>query len=515
MKSFLTSAVKNDKLIGWGLVWISFLLGLLTLYYFGEFIDESDNLVVGDLIHQGVHLYSGVFSHHFPLPYYWMAVVVALFGKSILFARLSVLLFQTATFVALMQLSERPLLVGATAFLWGFVRPFYFGHMVLYATFTSISLFAILLIALPILENNVVPGWKNWLAIAVFSLIAFLSNPLAVYAIVITLVFLFFKKPEWAVKPGLVIAAALILCWVVLALTDEARAFWENAVLFNLQVYPRYYGEQTNFLPNMVSLIVQGLDIVNVQWFDFNLFRPIQIGYAQIDAWFFTGFLYRFAVVIAVLLLLLTRKFSAAAYLYLFAVATLLIARVDFHAQAFILVALTAIAAVLLDAFPRKDSKPFFEIGARALRIMVLVMALWLGFRLVQQILVDRHSLSYQANFGTYERQARRLQKLACDLPDVRLAHYPDGVSSNWFSGLQPASKYLFMYPWVADVGQTETIHELESEPYAIVIVTDESIWGVYNTSDYLRPLLEYLNGNYYKVNKDTYLSPALHRACP
>ena len=48
-----------------------------------------------------------------------------------------------------------------------------------------------------------------------------------------------------------------------------------------------------------------------------------------------------------------------------------------------------------------------------------------------------------------------------------------------------------------------------------IVIVTDEVVWDEYATSDYLRPLLDYLDANYHKVSKDTYLSPALFASCP
>jgi len=192
----------------------------------------------------------------------------------------------------------------------------------------------------------------------------------------------------------------------------------------------------------------------------------------------------------------------------------LLIARIHFRSQAFILVALTGLAVLAVEQIRWDEVKPAMASAARTVRVIVLVMALWLGVRLVQQVVLDRGDLAYESNFRKYEREATRLERLACDLPDVRLAHYPEGVYSYWFSGLQPASKYIFMWPWVAEVGQAEMIRELEGERYVIVIVTDEVVWDEYATSDYLRPLLDYLEANYHKVSKDTYLSPALFAAC-
>ena len=68
-------------------------------------MDEADNLVVGLLLTRGYVLYRDVFSHHFPFPYYWVAAIVSLFGKSIFAVRLSVWLFQIVSFGIAMKLS--------------------------------------------------------------------------------------------------------------------------------------------------------------------------------------------------------------------------------------------------------------------------------------------------------------------------------------------------------------------------------------------------------------------------
>jgi len=543
----MKSLLKNHYLLGWTLLGVNFILGLLTIYW-GAHVDEADNLVVGGLLLRGAALYTDVFSHHFPFPYFWMAGVIALAGKSIFAARLSVLLFQLAAFALALRLSDKPLLVGVAAALWALVRPFYDGHMVMYAAFSGVSLFVVMVITLAILDETIHPVWKHALTIALFMWIAFLSGPLSLYAILITFIFLLIKHPASGLKTGLLLALGLTLVLGALLLTHSLDAFWQNAILFNSQVYSKYNDANPVRIADFFTQALTGLGLPFGQWFDLNPFKQIQIGEAQIDAWFFTGFLYRLGIIVASVLMVwpgsvtlapgasagVARSASEAipspagrllpngrndvlsgTYLYLFAAATLLIAKVHFRSQAFILVAMTALASVMIGGVAWDKMKPVWASAGKTVRVIVLVMTMWLGLRLVGQMFLDRADLMYESNFKKYEREADRLQRLACDLPDVTLAYYPEGTYAYWFSGLQPASKYIFMWPWVAELGQEEAMREIGAQKYAIVVVTDETVWDAYPTSDYLQPLLDYLNANFHKVGKETYLSPALFADCP
>ena len=148
--SNLNRYTKNRKIAGWALLAISLGVGLITLYK-GEFGDEADNLVVGALILRGYALYRDVFSHHFPFAYFWMAGVVAIFGKSLLAARLSILVFQVVALFAAMRISGRYLLVGLVALFWGVLRPYYFGHAVFYNSFAGAALLVVLVTTLTLL----------------------------------------------------------------------------------------------------------------------------------------------------------------------------------------------------------------------------------------------------------------------------------------------------------------------------------------------------------------------------
>jgi hypothetical protein len=97
----------------------------------------------------------------------------------------------------------------------------------------------------------------------------------------------------------------------------------------------------------------------------------------------------------------------------------------------------------------------------------------------------------------------------------VSLAYYPDGIAYYWFADMKPVSKYVFMWPWVAEVGLDEVIDELgREEELTIVVREDKLVWGLYDTKDYLQPLDEFLEENYHEVEDGIFLSPGLYAKC-
>ncbi|MBC7317319.1 MAG: hypothetical protein H5T70_12930, partial [Chloroflexi bacterium] len=135
-------------------------IGILTLYR-GAFGDEADNLAVGALVREGYALYRDVFSHHFPLPYYWMAVVVAACGRSLFAARFSVLLLQMGAFALPMALNRERFALGLAALGWGLLRLFYRGNMVLYSSFCAPALAIVFVLTLSLLIERRPPHWAE------------------------------------------------------------------------------------------------------------------------------------------------------------------------------------------------------------------------------------------------------------------------------------------------------------------------------------------------------------------
>jgi hypothetical protein len=112
-------------------------------------------------------------------------------------------------------------------------------------------------------------------------------------------------------------------------------------------------------------------------------------------------------------------------------------------------------------------------------------------------------------------RFANKIHRLTCDQP-IELAYYPSDPIFHFFTHLQPATKYMFMPPWVADVGLPEVEAELSSHQSAVVsIKPDRRIWQDYVVKDYLAGLISFLNDHYVLVEENLWVSPALTETCP
>lgn len=509
----LSFYLRNRKIVGWALIAISVGVSLITIYK-GAFGDEADNLVVGGLILRGFALYRDVFSHHFPFPYYWMTIVIGLFGKSIFIARLSVLAFQTVAFVLSMRLSGDYLLVGVMAVIWSIVRSFYSGNMVIYSSFAGVSLLLILITILAILQQRISPSWKHWLVIGLFSVISILSDPLSVYAVAIAMFFLLTKKPVWGIYASLVIGGLLLLYVGVLFVTGSIQAFWSNTILFNSQIYAKYVYANPLRVGELYDMAIMGLGITDKTWLNLDPFKPITAGYTDLDRWFFTGFLYRFSVIATTLFLAAKKQFRAAFFMYLFAASVLIINPWDFRGQPFILVSLWAVSTLITFEWWHDTSNTSLKIFQIIIGFMVLAVTGWLCLRLSVNIYHKLNTYG-ESQFTEFKDNSTYIQQLTCHQPDVLLAHYPGGSYYYWFTGMKPVSKYVFMWPWVAEVGLEDVIDELgQKQTLAIVVMHETVIWDKYDTKVYLRLLHNLLEINYHKVAEGIYISPALYLRC-
>lgn len=505
--------IKNRKAIGAGLLAASFVIGLISLTK-GQFGDEADNLVVGSLLLKNYTLYSDVFSHHFPFPYYWTALMIGLFGKSLFMMRFSVLAFQTLVFIIGMRISRNYLLVGVTAIIWSILRSYYKGNMVLYNSFASAALVLVLLTTMVLLQQHIVPNWKHFLIIGVFSVIAFLSDPLSVYAIAIAVIFIFTKKPTWGIYVGLVIVAGLSLYLGYLLISGSFQAFWTNAITFNSEIYAKYIYTNPLRIKGILTHISNGLEIQNKAWLNFDPFKPITDEYTALDRWIFTGFLFRFSIITTTIFLALKKKYRAAVFLYLFAASTLIINKWDFRGQPFILVSLVAVSALITRDWWHDTNNKLLKTTQIVVGIVVLLMTGWL----CSMLLLDtyyKHETFGEIQFTTFKEESAYIQDLTCGQPNVLLAHYPVGSYYYWFTDMEPVSKFVFMWPWVAEVGLSDVIDELDQEEaLAIVVRRDMVVWGAYDTKEYLHPLDEFLETNYKKVNEGIFISPELDSRC-
>lgn len=510
----LKSKGARDRL-GWILLLVAFLIGCTTLAV-SSFKDEGDNLITGMLLLRGYTLYDDLFQNHFPLAYYWAAAIIGLFGKSILVARLSVWVFQIASIAIAMKLSRFVLPLSLLSLVWSIIRHIYSGNMILYHAFSSVSLVVIFAIVLAVLLRTANANWKHSLTIGFFATVAFLNDPLTAYAIGIAIVFLFVTDRKHGLMALLFAGLGLGAYVGWLLISGTLQGFLDQAILFNAQVFGKYKDTNPVQFKVILEQAIKGLEIWNPTWLNLDPFQPI--AYNGSDRWLFTGFLYRFAIIVATLLLLLQKDFRAAAFLYLFACAALLNNVKGFRAAPFILLALLAASAVVTGAWWRKEARSTATTRLHlVLAVVIGLMVFWLGLRVVEHTLShDRDRLlAYDDRpFANKEARGASFKELACGQPDVHLAHYPGTAYALWFADMKPVSRFIFMFPWEAEVFLDEVIDALSQDQLsAIVKIRDTQVWG-HPVQDYMRPLLEYLDANYVTIDNTTWISPHLAAQC-
>lgn len=503
----------SPEKIGYLLLLVAFLLGCLTVYA-NIFVDEADNLVVGKYLSQGAVLYQDVFSHHFPFPYYWVAVVIGIFGKSLFFVRLSVWAFQAAAFALVIRLSRFPIQVGLTALIWALMRHYYWGNMLLYDVFSTTSLFVLGAITLTLLEKKEPANLKTLFLIAAFTSISLLSDPRSVYTIALLFIFIFVTDLKTGLKAS-VLTAAILACFVLYLLFNGTfNNFIQDAILFNFQVYGKYTSTS-----NPVGLSVFGtnllrfLGIARPQWFNLN---PLyQLAYDEtFDYWVFTGFLYRAGFVLSALLLLSLRKFRQALFVYTYAASLLAISSSDFHGQPFVLAAVFVLSMFVTLRWSGSDAglaNRFILWSYSFFRIGLALMLAWLMIRVTVNLVSSPDVLMPETGFSKVFENLSRVQKLSCGQKNVRLLVYPGGQDAYlyWFTEFKPVTKYLYLWPWIADIGLSDTLQALE-RPDGLVIVVREKRTVI----DYLAELQQYLNRQYSPAFDNMYISPALAQKC-
>ena len=504
--------------LGWGLLAISLVVGWAGVYR-GAFVDEADNLATGALLTRGYQLYRDIFAHHFPFAYYWSAAVQTLFGPSLQAARMSVVVFQIASFALAMRLTGYILTLGLTSLIWNVVGYMQLGNLLLYNVFCGVSCVVIFALVLAILSGKRLPDWRMALAIGAYSAVAILSDPLSLYAIMIALLALALSRGglRYAGLAVGLIAGALAAYAGYLLVSGTYRNFVNDVLVFNTDIYSKYIRTSPVRFRDFFDLSIRGLRIVDFPRENPNPLWPLPPPSAgtAFDGWLFTGFLYRLAILLGVLTFALQRRFSAALFLYFGTAALLVISQRGFHAHSFTLVGiLTAVGLVTGDWMNRHGRDHLSrKIVSVSTRVLIGCMAAWLVFRVAAYTIEHRQQFTYESNFAALKAEAEQIKTtLSCNVPGVALGYYPGNPIMYWFTGMKPVSRYTFMWPWVAEVGLSDVLSSLGAGP-ALVRVDDIKVWG-HQTRDYLRALQTYLDRHYVAAGGGWYMSPELAAQC-
>jgi hypothetical protein len=538
----------RSPLAGYTLLLLAFLVGLTRLYY-GRFVDEADNLTVGWLVSQGSVLYQDVFSHHFPFPYYWVAGVVSLFGNSFAAVRVSLMLLQFGLLAVSMKITRLYLVIGLTSLVWSLISHFHRGQEAVYATFESLFMLAAFIIIFNLLVKRAAIGVFTLLWIGLLLALSLLTDPLMIYPVAIALMGLFVSgfrrriaKPAQEgfrrlLGAGIVFAVLVGVFAVYLFASGSAGDFYQQAIWFNQEIYAKYEDARALRFDTILHNAATGLDIFNPRWvrhtspfIPLETYRSVKLEEENLySTWVFSGFLFRLSILACMAGLLMGRKFMAAIFLYLFAAAMLVRASDGFYAMGFTLVSLFAACYLLAElnrpaifrAARMRQAGVLsrgWQVARAAWWVLVVCIAgmhIWSVFRGGYYLVKNWYWITSPRHVTMYEEFGDEIRQLACGQEDLELSVFPINPIVNFVTGIPPASKYVYMYPWVAEIGKDELIAELKANPSAIVWINTGRKSGEPDApAVYMADVIDFLNREYFVLGQDIWLSPELAKHC-
>jgi len=539
LASYINRWIANP-LSGYILLALSVLVASTQVFYVHYNMgDEGDTFSVGWLMAGGWRLYSDIFSHHFPLSYAWVALVVKAFGTSVFAVRFSLILLRTVIFAFAMRLSGYTFALGLTALAWSAIGHLYLGNALLYPSFSGMFAVAAFSIAMAAINKDRHVRNIDFVAVGILLGLAVLTDPLKILPAAVVVFVLFFSA--WSkdsilmgsrsgaarsgmVGLGIVLCLAVFLAWLIGA--DSLYDFFQNAILFNLQVYSKYTGPIK--IDEVIQPIANLLDLFDAQWLR-QLSPFYEWGsFESIDTWIFTGLFYRLAIVVASATLVIRGKLLSGLFLYLFASTMVIRSSIYFHASPFVLFSIFVSSLLLSGELSNKGSlwsqvrtsnilrfpRKILGVLQPLARLIVLLMFAWLSIRGVAFLVGSRTRMTYSEGFGGLEGNAAYLKRATCFRQEARILVYPLDPFMYFLSEIPPASKYHFLTPWVAEIGEGEAISDLRERPVLVRIDRDQSIWGN-PVEQYLGEFLDYLDKNYIPIGSNYYISPELLRICP
>jgi hypothetical protein len=531
---------------------ISLLIGLTKLY-FGRFVDEADNLNVGWLISKGYILYRDVFSHHFPFTYYWVALVAAFVGNSFAIMRISVLLLQIGLFAIAMKATNFFLTIGLTSLAWNLINQFHRGHEVLYQTLNGLFLVVSFIVIFGFMVKKSKPGYLTLALVGLLLGLALLTDPLSIYPVTIAILGIFasgaayHSSPRWGeglrrmLLVGASIGLVLSVFLVSLLATGTVKDFYRDTIWFNAEVYSKYVPADPIQVDSFIHNVASGLDILNPKWVEntspFISLEPFRSDRLEDEglyfSWIFSSFLFRLSILACSLGLILNRKFLAAIFLFLFSATLLLRNDIYFYVIGFTLLSLFAgfyflihlTKPVLFHIAPAlsNESKSGRLIFAKrslwtiwlALLIVVAGMYSWAAFRGAYFLAYHVNIVKDEAEYKVYERIGSQIRNLACEQENVELVAFERHPIIYFASGLLPATKYTYMNPWVAEIGQQEIIAVLRQKSFVVVWLNREKKSDTpYGLTTYLTDLIRFMEESYVYLGDDFWISPNLAAQC-
>lgn len=427
--------------------WLPFLLlfifGVAFSLFFifsGKTIDEGDNFSVGWLLSEGKILYKDIFSHHFPFPYFYVSTFFSLFTPSVFVARLSLLLFELLSFLLLFFLTKKYVQVSVTYLIWCIIARFFLGNLVLYYSFSGISVFVIFVLTIYLVNGDHHTRRDRFTFVYVvvysfYSVISILSDPTSILPLSISLLgLLYFTKNNRKMAYLIITILLFIIPFIIYLFSYNAISnFVNSALIFNYGYYLNYNSGSVKILSTILTFLKNFNPFSRLFWLDpGGLPRNIRDAEYLVQ-WFFGGFYYRIILIVFSIVIGNKRNWKFTILILLFFVSLFFRSEVFFHPIGMILISIYCsihlIPLLFRHIFRTKLSLTFGIIVKFGISNLCLIMIVFyfssMTFFSIRDYFYSPDQIQYSTYFGHYMDKAVRISELTCDKVDVKIAFYP------------------------------------------------------------------------------------------
>ena len=412
--------------------------------------DENDHLTVAYFMSHGRLLYKDIFSHHFPLPYYWSFLFTPLWSaaspaRTISVFRLDILVLYLISFISIFltyKNSKSRFALSLWLILLSTFFTLYHGNLVLSETFAAIFITSLFWLYLP-----VILGWEkitefSTILAIIISSAAFWTQPLLFFLCFLPLLFSSSK-----IKTAIIIFLFNLLPLAIFFFSDQLTDFLRDGIWFNFFVYPKYYSD-----PN------GGTFLGNQLYFFTHFFNSYQIFQFIINISFWLLFF----------LVICTRQIQLIIAFVLFFLSVhirevKIIPGQPFNFGIYPLILVSTSAFCLL----------FIIYFNRFRFYLSIFLFLLLGLNIQNSLPIIKNSLDKEYNYHVFWSPRQDLGTLISKLvsQSQNVLIYPHDVDLYYFSQHLSLDRFVYWFPWIDAVPEfkQERMTALAQNPPAVI----------------------------------------------
>jgi hypothetical protein len=432
--------------------------------------DEDACMTIGWLLSRGVKLYTGVFSHHFPLDYLPPSVLAAVFGPSATAMRAFMILAWAAAAAGVFALLRRSPDGARAAALFAVLSSqwltYWQGQMMLVENYWgAATVLALAALGSP-LGLEPAPTPRRAAAFGAAAALVLTASPTCLPAAAL-LAGWFAADRRWRAlwRPAALGAAAWLLLLAAWAAPRVGWSLlWQDAVVFNRDVYARFTGIEGGAIGGFWRRALG----YNVLYFGSTLDG------AGAEGWF-EG-LIKLAALSWAAWSLARRRWTEGAWKLAFLLAVH--ARPErnpyappIHAAPFYLVAALVLSAGLARAWGAFSGRRRAALAVAA--AAALLPTLWATALATSSLRV------YAAPNPAYDRIVAAVR--SCTAPEDRVLALPCAPRFYLDAARAPATPSVFYLPWQEawPPQRAATMDALERLPPKVVLIRDPEVWGI------------------------------------